>query len=201
MRSTLQSGGATTITVGVLDKANTSCILTMVSATLAVLFAGAPSVVIIDRMSIPSGLGRDVWAVSFAKITAFVRSVYALEILYFLQIVLLKATLLLFFLRIFPSKMTRRLIRYTLVFNTIYGFIFTIIAIVPCLPVSYYWTNWSEETRGQCVDINALVWANAAISIVLDVWMLAIPLYEVFRLQMSWRKRFSVALMFFVGTL
>ncbi|KAL1652907.1 hypothetical protein SLS61_004527 [Didymella pomorum] len=96
--------------------------------------------------------------------------------------------------------MTRRLIRYTLVFNTIYGFIFTIIAIVPCLPVSYYWTNWSEETRGQCVDINALVWANAAISIVLDVWMLAIPLYEVFRLQMSWRKRFSVALMFFVGT-
>jgi hypothetical protein len=152
-------------------------------------------------MSIPSGLGREVWAVPFAKITAFVRSVYALEILYFLQIVLVKATLLFFFLRIFPNQVTRRLIRYTLVFNTLYGVIFTIIAIVPCQPVSYYWTNWSEETKGRCVDINALVWANAGISVVLDVWMLVIPLYEVFRLQMTWRKRISVALMFFVGTL
>lgn len=152
-------------------------------------------------MSIPSGLGRDVWAVPVAKITAFVRSVYALEILYFLQIVLVKATLLFFFLRIFPSQVTRRLIWYTLVFNALYGVIFTIIGIVPCRPVSCYWTNWSEETKGRCVDINALAWANAAISILLDVWMLIIPLYEVFRLQMSWRKRISVALMFFVGTL
>lgn len=141
------------------------------------------------------------WAVPFAKITVFVRSVYVLEILYFLQIVLVKATLLFLFLRIFPSQMTGRLIRYTLVFNTIYGVVFTIIAVVPCLPISYYWTKWSEETKGQCADINALVWANAVIGIVLDLWMLVIPLYEVFRLQMSWRNRISVALMFFVGTL
>ena len=175
--------------------------LTLVLALLAVLFAGAPSVVIIDRMTIPNGLGHDIWAVPFPKVTAFARSVYALEILYFLQIVLLKATLLFFFLRIFPSQMTRRLIQYTLIFNTIYGISFMIIAIFPCQPVSHYWTNWSQETKGRCVDIGSLVWANATISIVLDVWMLALPLYEVFRLQMSWRKRIGVGLMFFVGTL
>jgi hypothetical protein len=37
------------------------------------------------------------------KITAFVRLMYALEILYFMQIVLVKATLLFFYVRIFPS--------------------------------------------------------------------------------------------------
>ncbi|KAL6702742.1 hypothetical protein ACN47E_000976 [Coniothyrium glycines] len=167
---------------------------------LAVLIAGAPSVVIIDRMSIPNGLGKDVWTVPFDNITTFVRSIYALEILYFLQLFLIKGTLLFFFLRIFSRQLTGRLIRYTIVFNILYGLSFTIVAIFPCRPISFYWTKFGGETAGQCVDINALVWTNAGIGIILDIWMLALPLYEVFRLQMSWRKRVSVALMFFVGT-
>lgn len=168
---------------------------------LAILIAGAPSVVIIDRMSLPNGLGKDVWVVPFDSIMAFVRSIYALEILYFIQIVLVKMTLLLFFLRIFTRRMTRILIKCTIAFNTLFGIVFTVIAIFPCQPISYYWNRFDGASQGRCVDINALVWANAGISIVLDVWMLALPLYEVFRLQMSWRKRLGVTLMFFVGTL
>lgn len=165
------------------------------------LLAGVPSVVIIDRMSIPNGLGRDVWTVPFSDITAFVRSLYALAIIYFLEVALVKATVLFFFLRIFPSPKTRRLIRYTLIFNALYGIVFTLIGVFLCRPISYYWTHWNQEKRGQCVDINALVWINATISIILDVWMLIVPLCEVFYLQMSWHHRINVTLMFFVGTL
>jgi hypothetical protein len=171
-------------------------------ALLAILIAGAPSVVIIDRMSLPNGLGKDVWTVPFHSIMTFVRSIYALEILYFLQIVLVKMTLLLFFWRIFPRRTTETLIKCTIAFNALFGIVFTIIAIFPCQPISYFWKQFEGQSHGgRCIDINALAWTNAALSIVLDVWMLALPLYEVFRLQMSWRNRISVALMFFVGTL
>jgi hypothetical protein len=170
-------------------------------SVIAALIAGVPSVVIIDRGAIPNGLGRDVWTVSFDHITNFVRYLYALEILYFLQIALLKLTLLFFFLRIFPKPLIRRLLWTTIAFNVLCGTAFVIAAIFQCRPISFYWTKWDKESSGKCIDVNGLAWTNAIISIVLDVWILALPLFEVFQLQLSWRKKLSVTVMFCVGTL
>ncbi|KAG9188469.1 hypothetical protein G6011_02392 [Alternaria panax] len=169
-------------------------------SVLATLIAGVPSVVIIDRAIVSNGLGKDVWTVSFEQITNFGRYLYALEILYFIQIALLKLTLLFFFLRIFPKPVIRRLLWATIAFNCLNGVAFTFAAIFQCRPISFYWTNWDKEGSGQCIDINGLAWTNAIISIILDIWMLALPLYEVFYLQLSWRKKLSVAVMFCVGT-
>ncbi len=164
------------------------------------LVVGLPSVILIDRGLGLNGLGRDVWTVPFSHITNFVRSLYILEILYFLQIALVKLTLLLFFLRIFPKPITRRLLWATVTLNMLWGFTFAITAIFQCQPISYYWTSWDKESHGRCININILAWTNAAISIIFDVWMLALPLYEVFQLQLSWRKKAGVMMMFGVGT-
>lgn len=169
-------------------------------SVIAALVSGIPSVVIIDRGIMKNGLGRDVWTVPFDHITNFVRWLYALEILYFLQISLLKLTLLFFYLRIFPKPLIRRLLWGTVVFNILWGIAFVIAAIFQCQPISFYWTSWDKEQPGKCININALAWSNAVISIVLDIWMLALPLYEIFHLQLSWRKKISVAIMFCVGT-
>ncbi|KAF2847667.1 hypothetical protein T440DRAFT_190984 [Plenodomus tracheiphilus IPT5] len=169
-------------------------------SVIAALIAGAPSVVIIDRGIVPNGLGRDIYTVPFDHITNFVRYLYALEVLYFLQIALLKLTLLFFFLRIFPKPLIRRLLWGTVTFNVLCGFSFVLVAIFQCQPISYYWTSWDKERPGKCIDVNALAWSNAIISILLDVWMLVLPLYEIFHLQLSWRKKLSVAVMFCVGT-
>ena len=115
---------------------------------------------------------------------------------------LLKLTLLFFFLRIFPKTIIRNMLKGTIVFTIFYGLTFVIVAIFQCRPIKHYWMNWDKEhVDGHCININALAWANAIISIVLDVWMLVLPLCEVFRLQLSWRKKISVAIMFLVGTL
>lgn len=42
--------------------------------------------------------------------------------------------------------------------------------------------------------------ARAAVSVALDVWMLAIPLSQLPGLKLHWKKKVSVGLMFFVGT-
>jgi hypothetical protein len=87
------------------------------------------------------------------------------------------------------------------VFNTLFGLAFVLAAIFQCQPISFFWNGWDREHTGQCVDINALAWANAAISISLDLWMLAIPLSQLYHLQMSLNKKLGVAAMFCVGTL
>jgi hypothetical protein len=170
-------------------------------AVLAATAMGVPTVVIIDRGIVPNGLAQDVWTVPFDRITNFVRWLYILEILYFLLIAMVKLTLLFFFLRIFPKPIIRRILWATIVFDILFGVAFAITGVFQCDPISHYWTRWDGEGTGKCVNINALAWTNAIISIVLDIWMLVLPLYEVFHLQLSWRSKISVAMMFLVGTL
>jgi hypothetical protein len=55
--------------------------------------------------------------------------------------------------------------------------------------------------EGSCLNINAIAWANAIISILLDVWMLAIPLWQLKGLQLDWKKKLGVGMMFSVAAL
>lgn len=49
------------------------------------------------------------------------------------------------------------------------------------------------------MDINSIAWSNSGISIALDVWMLAIPLSQLKALNLDWRKKIGVGIMFCVG--
>jgi hypothetical protein len=86
-------------------------------------------------------------------------------------------------------------------FDVVFGLGFVLAALLQCRPISYNWTNWRKEGGGQCVDISAVAWANAAVSIALDVWMLCIPLSQLRDLKLHWKKKLGVAMMFCVGTL
>jgi hypothetical protein len=81
--------------------------------------------------------------------------------------------------------------------------VFDILAIAQCRPISFFWISWDRlhEGEGKCIGVNALGWAIAAASIILDVWMLAIPLSQLVQLQMKWQRKVAVGLMFTVGTL
>jgi hypothetical protein len=84
----------------------------------------------------------------------------------------------------------------------LFGASFVLAAIFQCQPVSYFWTKWDEEsTEGSCISINGLGWANAIGSIVLDLWMLGIPLSQLPSLQLHWKRKLGVGLMFCVGIL
>lgn len=113
----------------------------------------------------------------------------------------MKLSLLLFYLRIFPSQLMRRLLWGTIIFDVMFGAAFVVTAITQCIPTSYFWTMWDHEHEGHCININAVGWANAAISIALDFWMLALPLSQIKSLRLHWKKKLAVALMFVVGTL
>ncbi|KAL5379990.1 hypothetical protein DPSP01_008028 [Paraphaeosphaeria sporulosa] len=168
---------------------------------LATVVFGIPSTIIQDIGTIKHGLGKDVWTLSFGTITAFVKWFYIIEVLYFFNVAMLKLSLLFFFLRIFPAKPIKRLLWATIAFNICFGIAFIVTAIFQCTPIRFYWEKWDgEHVNGKCINLNALGWANAAISILLDIWMLALPLWQVLQLKLAWKKKVSVAMMFFVGT-
>lgn len=119
---------------------------------------------------------------------------------YFLNLAVLKLTLLLFYLRIFPSQKLRWLLWGTVAFDVLFGASFVIAVLAQCTPIDFFWFRWDGEHQGHCVNINAIGWSNAAISIALDLWMLALPLSQLRALRLHWKKKVAVALMFVVGT-
>lgn len=170
-------------------------------AVLVTVLVGIPSTVINVHAVSPNGLGKDIWTLRDDQITNFGKWFYILEILYFTQVSLVKLSLLFFYMRIFPGRSIRRLLWGTVVFNCLFGLSFSLVAIFQCQPIAFYWTKWDGLQQGTCFDINATGWSNAAISIALDIWMLAIPLWQLRALKLHWKKKIGVAAMFIVGTL
>lgn len=167
-----------------------------------ILFAtGIASLVLTIRGTVLNGLGKDIWTLSADHITNFLYDFYFLTIVYFVQVVLLKLTLLFFYLRIFPGPGIRRYIWATVIFNVLFGIASVLVTIFACTPISYFWHSWDGEHKGTCISINHLGWANAGLSISLDLWMLGLPMSQLVGLRLHWKKKVGVAMMFVVGTL
>ncbi|KAG5659609.1 hypothetical protein KAF25_002168, partial [Fusarium avenaceum] len=171
----------------------------MISATLVSGVLGA--VVNICGVA-ANGLGRDIWTIEFGQITNFAKFFYIMTILYTLTLNLLKLSMLVFFLRLFPSSVCPRAYKVTMattVFIALFTFAFLMIGLFPCSPVNFFWWGWDGEHSGSCVNMQAVAWSFAIIGILLDIWMLAIPLSQVRSLKLSPLKMLGVGLMFLVG--
>lgn len=113
----------------------------------------------------------------------------------------IKLCVLFFYLRIFPGTIILRLIWATIGATMLSLVLFGVLALTQCQPISHYWQGWDGLHEGHCLGINALAWAVAGVSIILDCWMLALPLSQLIYLQLHWLKKLGVVLMFGVGTL
>lgn len=169
--------------------------------TLTTVILSIPLMVITIGGVSANGLGHDIWTLPFSKIYNFGKDILIMEVLYFAQVTLLKLAMLFFYLRIFPSPGVRRLLWGTIITNTVFGISFVVAAVFQCKPISYFWHVWDGEHQGRCLNQNAIGWSNAAISIALDIWMLAIPLYQIRRLNLNWKRKIAVGAMFLVGSL
>ncbi|OAA35519.1 hypothetical protein NOR_07904 [Metarhizium rileyi] len=166
---------------------------------LLTLIAGIPSTVINAQFLTVNGIGRDIWTLTPDQITDFSLYFYIDEIVYLAEVSLAKLALLFFYMRVFPSKDVQCLLWGTVIFDIVFGLTFVLVVIFQCNPISHFWVMWDGEHKGQCLNINAITWSNAIISILLDVWMLGIPLWQLRTLKLGWKKKAGVAAMFCVG--
>ncbi|KAH6689805.1 CFEM domain-containing protein [Plectosphaerella plurivora] len=167
---------------------------------LASLIAIVPSAIITVYGTTPNGLGRDVWTLNPDQITNVSFYFYIMAWLYFLQVTLVKLSFITFYTRIFPAKDVQRLLWGTFIFTALWGFSFVITAVFQCWPIPYFWRKWDGMHEGRCASANSISWSNASMNIALDLWILAIPLWQLRNLQLHWKKKLGVAMMFCVGT-
>ncbi|OJJ50368.1 hypothetical protein ASPZODRAFT_149708 [Penicilliopsis zonata CBS 506.65] len=166
---------------------------------LSMVILAVPNILLNVRYAATNGLGRDIWTLKPDQITRFLLFFYHISWFYLALVALLKLALLFFYRRIFPGKGVQLILWVTIFVDIVFGLVFVCVSVFQCQPIDYYWNRWDGEHQGTCLNINAITWSNAIISIALDLWMLAIPLWQLTKLQMHWKKKAGVALMFCVG--
>ncbi|RGP58741.1 hypothetical protein FLONG3_11405, partial [Fusarium longipes] len=149
----------------------------------------------------PSGIGTDIWTLTPDQITSFGMWFWTLVLTYFILQTTMKLSLLFFYLRIFPSKGVRKALWATVIFITANGIAFALVATFQCRPINHFWTKWDGTKEGWCASVNGVAWSNGAINIASDFVILGVPLSQLRKLNLDWKKKVGVGMMFSVGTL
>ncbi|KAL4938332.1 hypothetical protein BDV06DRAFT_215185 [Aspergillus oleicola] len=120
----------------------------------------------------------------------FQKLTYVTMVMYGPTAFLTKLTLLWIMARVFsPFKKSVIFIHAFLILMLIYYIPAVIVKIRICAPISKF---WSQDLPGSCLDRNAIIMADAVVSVVSDLIILIMPMPLTMRLQMSKKKKMRV---------
>lgn len=110
---------------------------------------------------------------------------------------MIKSSLVLFYLEIFPSRKDRIVAYIILAWIIVTSLVIFFLTVFSCAPVNAF---WDRDVKGQCMDITALAFVNSGFAIAQDVALLVYPLFCIRQLKMELYRKVAVALMFAIGT-
>ncbi|KAE8423359.1 hypothetical protein BDV36DRAFT_243395 [Aspergillus pseudocaelatus] len=168
--------------------------------TIIVAYGLAVAIFGVNATMIHYGFGQNMWDITpLDNITIVLKYFFAFVILYKTQISLAKISVCLFLLRIFQSKLFRYG-AYTIIgLNAAIGITWVFTDSLRCIPVHLSWDQWATGEQGTCVNFIAVTFVNAYVNIGVDTVMVLMPVYEVFKLNLSARKKAGVSVMFAMG--
>lgn len=109
-----------------------------------------------------------------------------------------KFSILLLYSTLFPVKWFVRTCFAVMAVTTAYFVIVFLEAFLLCEPVQF---NWDKTIEGSCSGQRYAFLATGIVNLLIDVFIVVLPMPLVFRLQMSIGRRISVAAMFSLGAL
>lgn len=144
------------------------------------------------------GFGLHFWDIYVSKATQLLQMFYSIEILYTWVKLLAKASIIFLYMRVFTARWFRWACYGCLTYCCMSLVIFTFVLAFQCTPVEAVWNRF---VMGKCVDVNAVGYIAAVLSVIEDLVLIALPMPELRKLQISSQKRIGVGLMFALASL
>ncbi|KAF1811943.1 hypothetical protein P152DRAFT_398283, partial [Eremomyces bilateralis CBS 781.70] len=145
------------------------------------------------------GMGKDLWSLEFDGINKTFLYLLIAEIFYMAAEMFVQLSLLAFYLRIFTIPVFRKAVYVLMGVVVCFGMANTFSMLFQCTPIAFFWESWSGETTGTCINVNLFSWIRAGIEIAIDVAIISLPIPTLLKLQMSWKKKIQVVMVFCVG--
>ncbi|PVH86400.1 hypothetical protein DL98DRAFT_567785 [Cadophora sp. DSE1049] len=144
------------------------------------------------------GFGKHIWDLADGGLLHILRSLYIAESFYVITLAATKISVLLLYLRIFPHRSFRIATSATIGMIALSTTIIFFMTVFSCHPVAFFWNR--DIRSGTCMDVNALAYANSAMSIIQDLLIVILPLPMLVKLNMGRKKKIGVGFMFAVGS-
>ena len=123
-------------------------------------------------------------------------------ICYIMALTLIKLSILAFFLRVFPDPKFRRVVHLTMAFIVVITITYGVVFALQRKPLWMFWEGWKDKNaRGMMLDTNASAISHGSINVALDVWMMILPMTQLWKIGIKQKKKFGIIAMFSVGIL
>ncbi|KAG9242165.1 hypothetical protein BJ878DRAFT_426508, partial [Calycina marina] len=109
---------------------------------------------------------------------------------------LVKISVLLFYLRLFPYDSFRKAVFASIAYVLLTTILGAFFAIIQCKPVLNF---WNKDTPGQCLDLTIMACIHSSFAISSCVLILVLPIPVIARLNLGTTKKLGVFFVFAVG--
>ncbi|CEI70756.1 unnamed protein product [Fusarium venenatum] len=148
------------------------------------------------QLMVSNGLGRDLRTLKNEKL------VFCFKVTYFIVLGLVKASILAFYLRIFPDHKFRITVWLTQFVNLSSAVLYVILLLLQKNPISLNWTGGTNsQSNAHVLSDKLLYLTHGILSMTLDIWMVVLPLTQLYHLGLKLRKKIGVMSMFSCGIL
>ncbi|KAJ2902909.1 integral membrane protein [Zalerion maritima] len=148
------------------------------------------------------GVGRHIEAVEAKypeQTVGWAKTILAFEIIYFTSAALPKMAIVFLYLRIFNWRgLMRNLAILLLVIIASTGVSLIITACLQCQPIAYWWDSSIEG--GHCLNVQRFFHVQCIPGIILDLFIMALPVHTVWNLKLPVYKRIALLVIFLVAT-
>jgi len=165
------------------------------SLLLALLFAIGTAVLCF--LSIPEGGGKHLWTLTFQDFTRLWQMTYAFVLIYATCVSLTKASILLFYRRLFGTNWA-----WKLCMSLVVGYWVAIVIawFAGCRPASYFWEQFTNpEADGVCMNTSLFYFVNGICAMLIDVFILLVPIPTIYHLRMRRSQKVAVSGILLLG--
>ncbi|KAJ4264298.1 hypothetical protein NW762_005494 [Fusarium torreyae] len=148
-------------------------------------------------MSIPYGGGKHLWVVTFAEFTTLWKMTYAFVLIYATTVTLTKASILVFYRRVFGSNLA-----HYICMGLVVGYWVAIIIawFSGCRPASFFWEQFTNpEAKGTCMNTSLFYFVNGICAMLIDITILCVPIPTILKLQMPNSQKVAVGGILLLG--
>jgi hypothetical protein len=135
----------------------------------------------------------------YAPHATFLKVSFITAILYFSVVTAVKISILLMYRRIFSVDYFRLESLLVGIIVVVWWIVGTIATIISCLPIDRLWMG--PSAGGYCFDFNIFWMAMGAVELVVDIFILLLPVNVILGLRMSKQQRVLLVGIFLLGGL
>ncbi|KAK2849620.1 hypothetical protein FQN49_005575 [Arthroderma sp. PD_2] len=143
------------------------------------------------------GIGRHLWDTPPLWVTDALKYFTFAQYVYLILTATIKLTFLFFYRRVFsPQTLSNILITFGIVFVTVAHVAILFATVFSCNPVARAW----DATRpGHCINPTILPYLSGGLSSATDLYVLILPIYPVWNLNMNIRRKIKLLGVFGLG--